>query len=202
MPTLTVPAAASPAVDPTLLLEFGLLLVILGVLARLAHRFGFSPVPFYLLGGLALAALYLVVHLAAPSGLGAGDVKLALALGALTGALGAGVWTLAALGGGALTSVLVHGPGRRLHAVTGLPPMTLPFCLVTWGLLALAAVADVPPLQLHSPRRCHRRVPPCRPFCWPCREASVRSSSGVIWPVAGWCWRPRPSPVQWQQGWG
>lgn len=112
------------------------------------------------------------------------------------------LWTLAALGGGALTSVLVHGPGRRLHAVTGLPPMTLPFCLVTWGLLALAAVADVPPLQLHSPRRCHRRVPPCRPFCWPCREASVRSSSGVIWPVAGWCWRPRPSPVQWQQGWG
>ncbi|MCE9515077.1 MAG: A24 family peptidase, partial [Mycobacterium sp.] len=36
-----------------------------------------------LLGGLALSALYLVVHLAAPSGLGAGDVKLALALGAL-----------------------------------------------------------------------------------------------------------------------
>ena len=61
------------------------------------------------------------------------------------------LWTLAALGGGALTSVLVHGPGRRLDAVTGLPPMTLPFFLVTWGLLALAAVADVPPLQLHSP---------------------------------------------------
>jgi AraC-like DNA-binding protein len=32
------------------------------------------------------------------------------------------LWTLAALGGGALSSVLVHGPGRRLHAATGLPP--------------------------------------------------------------------------------
>ena len=76
-----------------------------------------------LLGGLALAALYLVVHLAAPSGLGAGDVKLALALGALTGALGAGVWILAALGAPLLTalagavavvrgrsSAVAHGP--------------------------------------------------------------------------------------------
>ena len=76
-----------------------------------------------LLGGPALAALYLVVHLAAPSGLGAGDVKLALALGALTGALGAGVWTLAALGAPLLTalagavavlrgrgSAVAHGP--------------------------------------------------------------------------------------------
>lgn len=61
------------------------------------------------------------------------------------------LWTLAALGSGALSSVLVHGPGRRLHAATGLPPMTLPFCLVTWGLLALVTLADVPPLQLHSP---------------------------------------------------
>ena len=49
-----VPAAGSPAVDATLLLEFGVLLVILGLLARLAHRFGFSAVPFYLLGGLIL----------------------------------------------------------------------------------------------------------------------------------------------------
>lgn len=49
-----VPAAGSEAVDATLLLEFGILLVILGLLARLAHRFGFSAVPFYLLGGLIL----------------------------------------------------------------------------------------------------------------------------------------------------
>ncbi len=37
-----------------LLLEFGVLLVVLGILARLAHRFGVSAVPLYLLGGLVL----------------------------------------------------------------------------------------------------------------------------------------------------
>ncbi|MFY9231037.1 MAG: cation:proton antiporter [Candidatus Nanopelagicales bacterium] len=49
-----LPAAANSAVDPALLMEFGLLLVVLGILARVAHRFGFSAVPFYLLGGLLL----------------------------------------------------------------------------------------------------------------------------------------------------
>jgi leader peptidase (prepilin peptidase)/N-methyltransferase len=76
-----------------------------------------------LIGGLALGGLYLVVHLADPSGLGAGDVKLALALGALTGAFGIAVWTLAALAAPMLTAmmgviavvrrrriVLPHGP--------------------------------------------------------------------------------------------
>ena len=76
-----------------------------------------------LIGGLALGGLYLVVHLADPSGLGAGDVKLALGLGALTGAFGIAVWTLAALAAPMLTAmmgviavvrrrriVLPHGP--------------------------------------------------------------------------------------------
>ncbi len=48
-------------------------------------------------GALVLGGVYLVVHLAAPAALGGGDVKLALAVGALTGSLGAGVWMLAAL---------------------------------------------------------------------------------------------------------
>jgi len=59
-----------------------------------------------LVGGLALGGLYLVVHLAYPSGMGAGDVKLALALGALTGAFGLAVWTLAALAAPMLTAIL------------------------------------------------------------------------------------------------
>ena len=59
-----------------------------------------------LVGGLALGGLYLVVHLADPSGMGAGDVKLALALGALTGAFGIAVWTLAALAAPMLTAIL------------------------------------------------------------------------------------------------
>ena len=40
----------------------------------------------------ALMLLYLGVHLVAPAGMGAGDVKLAIGLGALTGAFGADVW--------------------------------------------------------------------------------------------------------------
>jgi leader peptidase (prepilin peptidase)/N-methyltransferase len=59
-----------------------------------------------LVGSLALGGLYLMVHLADPSGMGAGDVKLALALGALTGAFGLAVWTLAALAAPLLTAVL------------------------------------------------------------------------------------------------
>lgn len=70
-------------------------------------------------GALGLAALYLAVHLVAPGAMGAGDVKLAVGLGALTGAFGADVWLLGALGAPALTVLfgllagvrtLPHGP--------------------------------------------------------------------------------------------
>ena len=57
-----------------------------------------------LLGAAALGGLYLVVHLSNPCGLGAGDVKLAFAVGGLTGALGLPVWALAALGAPLLTA--------------------------------------------------------------------------------------------------
>lgn len=57
-------------------------------------------------GAAALGLLYLVVHLVAPAGLGAGDVKLALGVGALTGALGAGIWALAAVAAPMATAVL------------------------------------------------------------------------------------------------
>jgi leader peptidase (prepilin peptidase)/N-methyltransferase len=59
-----------------------------------------------LAGALGLAALYLVVHLTIPAGLGAGDVKLALGVGGLTGAFGPDVWLLAALGAPVLTALL------------------------------------------------------------------------------------------------
>jgi leader peptidase (prepilin peptidase)/N-methyltransferase len=58
-----------------------------------------------LVGAAALAAVYLVVHLGAPTAMGAGDVKLAFALGALTGCFGVAVWSLAALGAPLLTAV-------------------------------------------------------------------------------------------------
>lgn len=50
------------------------------------------------LGALALGLLYLVVHLIDPAALGAGDVKLAIGLGGLTGAFGPEVWLLGAFG--------------------------------------------------------------------------------------------------------
>ena len=57
------------------------------------------------LGAVGLAGLYLVVHLIAPAAMGAGDVKLAVGVGALTGAFGYDVWLLAAIGAPLLTAV-------------------------------------------------------------------------------------------------
>jgi leader peptidase (prepilin peptidase) / N-methyltransferase len=46
------------------------------------------------------------MHLLVPASMGAGDVKLALGMGALTGCFGAGVWMLAAIGAPLLTVVV------------------------------------------------------------------------------------------------
>jgi leader peptidase (prepilin peptidase) / N-methyltransferase len=58
------------------------------------------------LGAGLLAAVYLLAHAAAPAAMGAGDVKLALGLGALTGCFGVDVWFLAAVGAPLLTAVI------------------------------------------------------------------------------------------------
>ena len=50
---------------------------------------------------LALTALYLGVHLVAPAAMGAGDVKLAIGVGALTGAFGVDAWVARGAGGAA-----------------------------------------------------------------------------------------------------
>ncbi len=44
--------ATTNAELPRLFLEFGTLLLVLGIIARVAHRFTLSPVPFYLIAGL------------------------------------------------------------------------------------------------------------------------------------------------------
>jgi leader peptidase (prepilin peptidase) / N-methyltransferase len=87
------------------------------------------------LGAAALAGVYLVVHLVAPAAMGAGDVKLAVGLGALTGALSVDVWALAALGAPLLTAVwgLISGARRVPHG----PSM----CLATLLPLLLAVSA-------------------------------------------------------------
>lgn len=86
-------------------------------------------------GAVALAGGYLVIHLLSPAGMGAGDVKLALGLGALTGAFGADVWVLAALGAPLLTAgwglaarrrALPHGPAMCVAAVAAVALVVLP----------------------------------------------------------------------------
>jgi leader peptidase (prepilin peptidase) / N-methyltransferase len=76
-----------------------------------------------LTGAAALTGVYLLVHLAAPAAMGAGDVKLAIGLGGLAGCFGAGAWFVAALAAPLLTvlwatlrraRVMPHGPSMCL----------------------------------------------------------------------------------------
>ncbi|MGW4324908.1 prepilin peptidase [Nocardia sp. NPDC004573] len=62
-----------------------------------------------LLGAALLSAPYLLVHLAAPGALGAGDVKLAAMLGGAAALGGTGPWVWAALGAPALTACVALG---------------------------------------------------------------------------------------------
>lgn len=91
-----------------------------------------------LFGAVALGGVYLVVHVANPAGMGGGDVKLALGTGALTGALGADVWLLAALGAPLLTAVLgtVWALCRRGRSVPHGPSM----CVATLAAAALVVL--------------------------------------------------------------
>lgn len=58
-----------------------------------------------LAGAAALTGVYLLVHLVVPAAMGAGDVKLAIGLGGLTGCFGMEVWFLAALAAPLLTAL-------------------------------------------------------------------------------------------------
>ncbi len=91
-----------------------------------------------LLGAILLAGTYLVVHLRNPAGMGAGDVKLALGLGALTGACGPGAWALAALGAPLVTAVLgtvslVRGRGGAVAHGPSMCVASLAAALVMFG---------------------------------------------------------------------
>ncbi|WP_343599920.1 A24 family peptidase [Mycobacterium sp.] len=91
--------------------------------------------PAAVLGAAALGGLYLVVHLVAPAGMGAGDVKLALGLGALTGRFGVDVWFLAAFAAPLLTGLL--GGAARLRGVR-LVPHGPSMCLASAAAVGLA----------------------------------------------------------------
>jgi leader peptidase (prepilin peptidase)/N-methyltransferase len=91
------------------------------------------------LGAGLLAVVYLLVHAAAPTAMGAGDVKLALGLGALTGCFGADVWLLAAIAAPLLTAVVgtVARLGWAAKTVAHGPSM----CLASAAALGLAVLA-------------------------------------------------------------
>lgn len=88
------------------------------------------------LGAGMLSAVYLVAHAAAPAAMGAGDVKLALGLGALTGCFGGQVWLLAAIGAPLLTAAIgvVARVGRSTTTVPHGPSM----CVASAAALGLA----------------------------------------------------------------
>jgi leader peptidase (prepilin peptidase) / N-methyltransferase len=90
------------------------------------------------LGAGLLAAVYLLVHAVAPAGMGAGDVKLALGLGALTGCFGGDVWLLAAIGAPLLTAVIgiVARLGWSVRTVPHGPSM----CAASAAALGLAVL--------------------------------------------------------------
>ncbi|MFC8530481.1 prepilin peptidase [Nocardia sp. NPDC057227] len=68
-----------------------------GALAVLGYAAGTGQFLPALLGAVLLAGVYLAAHLVAPAGIGAGDVKLAVALGAAAACAGARAWVWAAL---------------------------------------------------------------------------------------------------------
>ncbi|MGV0742543.1 prepilin peptidase [Mycolicibacterium sp. XJ870] len=102
------------------------------VVAALSERGGAA-----LAGAAALAALYAVMHLASPRSLGGGDVKLALGVGAMTGAFGPDVWLLAAIGAPLLTSMLALVAAMR--GVTTVPHGPS-MCLASAAAVALVVV--------------------------------------------------------------
>jgi urea transporter len=65
--------------------------------------------------------------------------------GSLTG------WLLLVVLGAALTTLVLESLGRWLVSRFGLPPLTLPFCLVTWLLLALAMALPATGLAFAPP---------------------------------------------------
>jgi leader peptidase (prepilin peptidase)/N-methyltransferase len=91
-----------------------------------------------LAGAAVLATVYLLVHLLAPAAMGAGDVKLALGMGALTGCFGADVWLLAAIGAPLLTVVI--GTAARIIWSARTVPHGPSMCVASVAAVGLAVL--------------------------------------------------------------
>ncbi|WP_280492914.1 A24 family peptidase [Nocardia asiatica] len=118
-----------------------------GVLTVLGYALITEQFAIALLGALLLSAPYLLVHLLAPAALGAGDVKLAVTLGAAAALGGPRTWVWAALGAPALTACLAVGAlacrAASGAAVRGATALTVPHgpAMCTATLLALLSAA-------------------------------------------------------------
>ncbi|KRE31655.1 peptidase A24 [Mycobacterium sp. Soil538] len=91
------------------------------------------------LGALALTGIYAIVHLRSPAALGAGDVKLAIGVGALTGAFGMQAWALCVIGASLLTGL--WGVARLARGSRSAVPHGPSMCLSA----ALAVAGTLPP---------------------------------------------------------
>jgi leader peptidase (prepilin peptidase) / N-methyltransferase len=89
-------------------------------------------------GAAAMFAVYMVVHVVAPHAMGAGDVKLAIGLGGLTGSFGPEVWLLAALGASCLTALL--GLVRLLGGDRSPVPHGPSMCVAAAGAVAVVLI--------------------------------------------------------------
>ncbi|AYF74411.1 prepilin peptidase [Nocardia yunnanensis] len=116
------------------------LLTLPGAAVALGYGFAVGRPWFAALGGALLALPYLAIHLCAPHALGAGDVKLALGLGAVTALAGTQTWVWAALAAPMITAAA--GVGASVSS-RGLDPVgrTLPhgFAMCTASVVALLA---------------------------------------------------------------
>ncbi|WP_231740338.1 MULTISPECIES: A24 family peptidase [unclassified Mycobacterium] len=88
-------------------------------------------------GAVALFAVYVTTHLLAPAAMGAGDVKLAIGVGALTGAFGIDVWTLAAMGAPLITAAWALVVARHREATV---PHGVSMCLAAATATALVTL--------------------------------------------------------------
>jgi urea transporter len=62
------------------------------------------------------------------------------------------LWAGLVLVGGALSTLVLEGLRRGVHRRSGLAPLTLPFCLITWALLALGSLEPGALLPLAQPQ--------------------------------------------------
>ncbi|WP_280230907.1 A24 family peptidase, partial [Nocardia cyriacigeorgica] len=114
-----------------------------------------------LAGAALLAVPYLIVHVVTPAAFGAGDVKLAIGLGAAAGMCGGPVWVWAAIGAPLLTAVAgIAALAMSLRERGGAAPAPAPAGGCARGGGARGGAAGPPPLPAVSARPRGGPAPP------------------------------------------